>query len=306
MNVDSLQSNKVRWLLTSSILFTLFWLSSAVHAKDDIHERWGLHDPEQTAQVDHNAMSEILNFIVEPGNRFDTYAYYKLTGSGLSYVRQYKNFLTGVPVSQLNKDEQLAFWLNLHNLLVIEKITENLNNSRRMKNRRGTPDDAGKWWSETSVTIDGVSLSINDIEQHILLRHWQEPLIAYGLFYGTRGQAFKGTQAFTGSNVKKRLAKLARDYFKRRDSLRIRKGEVRVNSILAWNKDTFFDNSDEALIAHLKEYATNERWDNLNTVTSVSDDHHFNWSSVTQSPPRQYLDPNLLDQGSRGGYRGGS
>ncbi len=297
------QFNTKNFRIIGLLTLCLLHISLSATAQEDIHSRWASNIPQQTFEVDHSSMNSILSFITESRRKQDKYSYYKLRGKGLEFAQQYKTYLSSIPVSKLNKDEQLAYWLNLHNLLVIEKITLNIKQAKRLKNKRGTPSNVGTWWAEKMVSVEGVTLSIDDIEQHVLVQHWAEPLVLYGLFYGVKGQAFKGIEAFTGKTVNAQLASLATLFLNNDSNVDVRKSQVRLSSLLAWNKTRLFDDDDQKVLAHLRQYATDSMAVELLNVTSVSDKHDFDWKHLINSAPRKQT---ISGGASGGGYRGGS
>ncbi len=274
-------------------------------AKTD-HSQWAKHNPQETQTVEHKDMSSILNFLTVTERGKDSLDYELLTGPALAYVQEYKAFLESIPVSLLNKDEQLAYWLNLHNVTVIEKLGSSKSRSlKRIKDKRGEPGKPGDWWSAKLVTVEGVALSLEEIEQDILFAHWQDPLVAYGLIYGVRGDGFAGKQGFTGRNVKSQLATLAKEFVNQRSNVKVSRNKVQVSSLLAWNKDTLFDGDDQKLLAHLKDYASGDTAKRLQKATEINKKHKFSWTSDAYKRPRQQTSFSG-ESGGGGSYGGGS
>ena len=271
-------------------------------ASADEFDRWGTHVANESKPVDHTPMSNILRFLTVESGRTHAMDYARLTGKPMDYVVEYRKFLENIPVSVLNKDEQLAFWLNLHNVAVIENLGKEPKARRKVKKLRGEPGKPGQLWSQKLVTVEGVSLSLEDIEQNILVRHWSEnPDVIYGLFYGTKGSPFQGVRGFQGTTVNKQLAKLAEQFLNNRQNVKVRKGEVQVSSIIAWNKQPLFSNDDSALIAHIQSHAKGRLARDMANVNGVNSKHKFGWSSNAYIQPRQAAS----FSGSGGSYGGG-
>ncbi len=289
------------------VLAVMFSLS--VHAQSSIHDRWAKHDETSKKVVDHQAMDNILTFIAIPQDN-TRYNLRGLNSRVIQYITDYKTFLQTVPVSQLNKNEQLAFWLNLYNAAVIEKMTANISDSGKLKKLRGVPGDAGKWWSDKNIEVEGVLLSLEDIEQQVLAKQWQDPLFIYGLFYGVNGDGFSTSVAFTGSNVERQLKTMAKAFINDRANLKIKRGQARVSSLIAWNKEAVFNNSDEAILEHLRTYANAKTAKRLEGISEISKKHSFSWKTAVYSPPpvnrNSYATSGGAGLGGGGGYRGGS
>lgn len=290
---------KLRNLLRIGIYFSLV-LSAIANAQGDLHERWAINSEDSTLVVDHKPMTNILNFIAVPQDP-TKYDLSNVNERVLDYIGQYQDFLESVEISQLNKDEQLAYWLNLYNVTVIKKVASDTKQARKLKKLRGTPGNAGEWWANKSVEVEGVLLSLEDIEQNILARHWEEPLFIYGLFYGVSGDGFSSTVAFSGSNVQRLLKAMARKFVNKTSNVKVKRGQAQVSSLLAWNKETVFNGSDEAMLAHIKEYANSKVSNQLADVSKISDKHKFSWRTSIYSPA---ANRNAFGNGS-GGYSGG-
>lgn len=83
-------------------------------------------------------------------------------------------------IAKWNRDEQLAYWLNLHNLLVMQVVAENYPYVSFKKLRR-------MHWTRNMVTVKGVALSIQEIQDEIILAIWHDPMVIYGLFQASIG-----------------------------------------------------------------------------------------------------------------------
>jgi len=105
-------------------------------------------------------------------------------------------------ISTLPRNEQLAYWLNLHNALVVQAIA----NDYPMGNPSRVTDDMGRNFHDTPrITIDGVALSLRNIRQDIVYSNWAEPLVIYGFFHGDIGSPSLQRKAYTGDNIRETL-----------------------------------------------------------------------------------------------------
>jgi uncharacterized membrane protein YgcG len=272
----------------------------AVVNADDF-DRWASFNASENQTLDHTPMSNILRFLTVEAGRSHSMDYARLTGKPMEYVVDYRKYLQSIPVSALNKDEQLAFWLNLHNVTVIENLGKSPKSLKRVKKLRGEPGNPGTMWSQKLVTVEGIGLSLEDIEQKILVRHWNNPDVIYGLFYGTKGSPFQGVKGFQGATVNQQLDKLAEKFLNDRNNVKIRKGEVQVSSIIAWNKPALFSGDDSALISHIQSHAKGRLARDMTKVNAVNSRHKFSWSSNAYIAPRQ----SASFGGGGGGFGGG-
>lgn len=138
-------------------------------------------------------------------------AFKSLDETHLARLEAIQKDLTAVPghvsFSEFSKDEQLAYWLNLHNISVLLEITRHYPVKNMKKMARGK----GSVWEKKQLTVNGKPMSIRDMEAHIL-GNWEDPVVAYGLFMGAVGGPNLRHKAYTASTVYEDLRYNARDF----------------------------------------------------------------------------------------------
>lgn len=294
------------WIKVIAIFISFIALSS-FSAYASQYDKWAVNNPQSTTVVNHTPMSSIYKFLNAADSKKGLIAYYRSQGQVLEYVTKYRKYLEAIPVTALNKDEQLAYWLNLYNVTVIEMLSNDLKLTKKIKKLRGEPGNPGKEWSKKRVKVEKVYLSLEEIEQNILMANWKEPLVLYGLMYGTKGSPVLGFDAFKGSKVHEQLAAIAGKFISNKRNVKIKKNKVKLTSLYIWNKEVLFDNNDAKLIAHLQKYAQGSASSKLKKVTIVDSSHKYNWSTNAQGKPRKSANFNSgSGGGGGGGYGGGS
>ncbi|MEO0817512.1 MAG: DUF547 domain-containing protein [Pseudomonadota bacterium] len=179
-------------------------------------------------------------------------AYDAVRESAGSFLAAYANGLSRVDVTALKRDDQLAFWLNARNMLVVKALSEE-RSLRGFDNKRGTPMAPGPLWTEPRITINGVDLSIQDIETEIILAGWDSPYVLYGLYQGLEGGPPLRAEPFLGETVHATLTGIAQDYTDDRDIVRVRRNTVRLGEFYEWYAPVAFDGDSSALLAHVSE-----------------------------------------------------
>ena len=117
------------WYRVGSIVLGLLSLSvQAVFGapQAELWPRWQAHDPASTVRVDHSNWGRFLDEYLVTGhpsgvNRVD---YAAVTSADKALLDGYVAELEGVKVSGLNRDEQLAYWVNLYNAATVELIVD--------------------------------------------------------------------------------------------------------------------------------------------------------------------------------------
>ena len=166
-----------------------------------------------------------------------------------------------VDVTLLPRDEQLAFWLNLHNVLVVEAIASDYPVRRPS---RVKADDGTAFHSTERVTIRGESLSLRDIRE-LVMTHWPEPLVLYGFFRGDIGGPSLHHRAFTGANVRRELRNNAAEYANSLRGFNTTWGEPRVSEVYLEAAPHLFP-GDASLRAHLRDVLHKDLADELDAT----------------------------------------
>ncbi|MBB1275100.1 DUF547 domain-containing protein [Pseudoalteromonas sp. SR43-3] len=130
-----------------------------------------------------------------------------------SLVNDVKKYLESLPeknnLNLYSKQEQLAYWLNLYNITLINEIVKRYPIVSLEKILTG-PDSL---LDKKLVNIGSLQLSLSDIQYGILDKNYsKEPLIIYGLYQGYIGSPNINKKAFSGKNVYKLLKNNATDF----------------------------------------------------------------------------------------------
>lgn len=155
-----------------------------------------------------------------------------------------------VPLENFSRTEQLAYWLNLHNIAVIEALVEIYpeNDLKKELNGRKSILD------QKTLEVAGVPLSLNDIRHTILPANYEnDPMVLYGLFQGVIGGPNIRKRAFTSENVRRYLQENAEEFINSNRGTYAQNGKFEVSSMYERN-DHYFPNFDVDLKAHLARF----------------------------------------------------
>lgn len=154
-------------------------------------------------------------------------------------------------ISSLPRNEQLAFWLNLHNVAMMEMIAKEwpVREPREIK-VVGVPLDEAKF-----ITLRGIPVSLRNIREDIVFRNWQNPKVIYGFWRGEIGGPELQRHAFTGDNVSSLLDVAALDFVNSLRGTQKRGDRLEVASLYAEVAPFYFPDFESDLRAHLAAYA---------------------------------------------------
>ncbi|QOL24719.1 DUF547 domain-containing protein [Thalassotalea sp. LPB0316] len=173
---------------------------------------------------------------------------------------------TQTPLNAYNRKTQLAYWLNLYNVTVINEIASiyPLNNLKPILQG----DDS--ILSKKLLMVEGTPLSLNDIQYRILPALYPESdLYIYGLYQGIKGSPNIRRKAYTSANVEKSLFDNATEFVNSNRGTQFNGGSdtVRVSSFYQRNAN-LFPNFEKDLKVHLQKYANNTIIEKVNNATS--------------------------------------
>jgi Protein of unknown function, DUF547 len=175
----------------------------------------------------------------------------KVLESFTEYRKDLESVTETLDIASLPRNEQLAFWLNLHNVALLEQLAYRwpLREPREML-VGGVPLDEAR-----IITVKGVPVSMRDIRENIVFRHWKDPKVIYGFWRGEIGGPELQRHAFTGANVGSLLDIAATDYINSLRGTQQRGETLDVASLYAEVAPFYFRDFDTDLRAHLARYA---------------------------------------------------
>jgi len=160
-----------------------------------------------------------------------------------------------VSLEYFSRDEQLAYWLNLYNVTVLNEIIKVYPKRNLKKILVGKKSI----FSKELLTVAGIPLSLNDIQFTILKQNYDNnPLIMYGLYQGNIGGPNIRKKAYTGKDVNRALTNNAIEFINSNRGTQSKDEKIfRVSSMYDRNRVYFTDfNTDLTthLLGHLKGY----------------------------------------------------
>lgn len=256
--------------------------------------------------VDYGPIAEFNSVFVDEQRGRNKIAYAAVKTDGAVFMAQYMRYLSNIQVTSLSRDDQLAYWLNTRNFMIIHAMAE-APNRRRLNNLRGSADAPGSMWTQKRITVEGVELSIDDIEQGILLSSFNDdPNVLYGLYQGTTSGPTYPQQAFTGSTVRSQLVSLGQAFVNSRSGVKASRSKVEVPAIYDWYDDALFGGDVDTRNQHLIGLSDGRRAERLSTATQFKT-RKFGYSGDELVIRQQNLATGAASAGGGGGggYGGG-
>ncbi len=172
-----------------------------------------------------------------------------------------------VPMKLWTKNQQLAYWLNLYNVTMMEQLTLDYPIKKLKKRLYGKNNLLDK----KLLKVAGVDLSLNDIHHEILIKNWQDPLIMYGLFHGYISSANLRKQAYAHQTVYSQLRENAMEFINSNRGMRASGNSVILAELYDVNAK-LFPGWDASLKKHLVKYASATYQGRINGARNIKAD----------------------------------
>jgi hypothetical protein len=239
-------------------------------------ERWTAYDPHSDKQIDHQAWGAFLSRYLRIGaDGVHRVAYSRVTPADRAALDAYIDGLASLPISSYDRAEQLAYWINLYNALVVRVILDHYPvSSIQDVSPPSAPNGAGPW-NEKLVKVEGTPISLSDIQNRILRPIWHDPRILYALSCGAVSCPNLQPEPYEAGRIDHQLSKAAMAYINDPRCIQIEGDRLGVSSLYRWYAADF-GGSDSAIINHLMAYAEPKLAMTLERFERISDDG-FDW-----------------------------
>ena len=231
-------------------------------------EKFAARAETSAAAVDYAPLDRYYEVFGVPAGKRLKFKFDASKDVGTKYLRQYAEELAKISPASLSGDDQLAFWLNLRNALVLAHLSES-GGRANMKKDRGQPSAPGAAWTAKVVTVDGEALSIDDIERGVILANWKDPRVLYGLYQGTAGGPPADRKAYRGETVWADLAAAGKKYMTSPAGFELTKKAAEVSAIFDWYGAALFGDDEAALRAHVSTLITHGARINLEKTPAI-------------------------------------
>ncbi len=257
-----------------AILLMVFSLAAMAAPKSDLWERWAAYNAQSTAQIDHALWNGFLKKYLVVDGDVNWVRYGKVSKDDKKILDDYVRSLEVTTITKYNRNQQLAYWINLYNAATVKLILDNYPVESITKIKSGFLSFGP--WDKQLLKVEGEHVTLNDIEHRILRPIWDSPLLHYTVNCASVGCPNLATDAYTADNVWELARDNARAYINSARGVKVEKGKLQVSSIFVWFKPDF-GGSEKSTIAHIQEYAAPELAEQLATIKKITS-HDYDWT----------------------------
>lgn len=171
----------------------------------------------------------------------DGLVYYRALRSDRSKLDSFVSAIATASVDGASRGDQLAFWLNAYNALVLRAVIDQYPIPQRSKDypARSIRQIPGVF-ERTPRRVAGRTLTLDQIEQTVLTT-FDDPRVFLALGRGAVGSGRLRSEAYTGADIERQLADAAGECVRRAQCINIdRDGNaITVNAVFSWRERDF-------------------------------------------------------------------
>lgn len=248
-------------------------------------QRWTVHDNASSAQISYTSWTRFLQkYVIHGKHGINLVRYAAVSPVDHKSLIDFIKRLEAVKIDHYSRQQQRPYWTNLYNAETVNLVLQHY----PVKSIRDIDLGSGLSgffnglihtgpWNAKVLKVEGVPVSLNDIEHRILRPIWnQDPRTHYSLNCASISCPNLRRRAYTAQNMQQMLNSGARDYINNPRGVQIKHGKLIVSSIYVWYKSDF-GGTDAGVIAHLKRYAKPGLEKQLQGITRISG-NHYNWA----------------------------
>jgi len=259
-----------RCLAVFLLLSGLCLLAASQVRAQELKQTFASHDPQSAITVDHSAWDLLLqSYVVQGADGLNRVDYARFKKEAWPQLKAYIDQLQAVDVQALSRSEQFALWANLYNAKTIDVVLEHypVQSIRDIDISPGVFSDGP--WGHKGLEVQGIELSLDDIEHGILRPLWKDSRIHYAVNCASVGCPNLGKSAFKGASLEAMLDSAARGYIGSARGVQVKDGVVTASSIFSWYGNDFGANQAE-ILDHIRKYASPELQQNLKGVQAIA------------------------------------
>jgi hypothetical protein len=171
----------------------------------------------------------------------DGYVYYRALKSERRRLDEYLRQIASTDVDKQTRNEQIAFWLNAYNALVLSTVIDNYPAPRRsteypQRSIRQTPGA----FERIVHRVGGRMVTLDQIEQTILPK-FQDPRLYFALGRGAVGGGRLRSEVFAADKIEPQLAEVASECVTRAECIQVDAATNRLlaSAIFSWHEKEF-------------------------------------------------------------------
>lgn len=224
---------------------------------------------------DYGVWAEFLRSYLRPGaDGVTRVAYEQAKSDGADRaLRSWLGQTQQTDPGALTPAAQRAWWYNLYNAATVDLVLSDYPVGS-IKEVKGGLFNTGPW-DEDVLTVNGVALSLNDIEHGVLRPIYRDNRVHYAVNCASIGCPNLKATPWIAATLEADLDAAARDYVNHPRGADANGAVLYVSKIYDWYEDDF-GGSTSGVIGHLRKYANPDLSDDLMGISDI-EGSRYDW-----------------------------
>jgi hypothetical protein len=202
-------------------------------------ETWAAFDPASATKIDHTPWQQFLDRYLDARHESGVWRvhYGDVSPADRAALDGYLDSLGQTDPRRLNKNEQMAFWINLYNAYTVAIILDapGIESIREIKPRLFSIGP----WNHPFIAVADHLMSLNDIEHGVLRPYLDDPRIHFAVNCASIGCPNLRALAYTGDHLEQALSAAASEYIAHRRGARFDDDVLVLSSLFSWYAEDF-------------------------------------------------------------------
>jgi len=247
--------NKVRYLIVIALVIsiTVGWKAFTLYQATlaNAISQWDSSDENNFQAIDHSLWQGILTKYVKiNADNSHAFDYANVSVNDQSKLGHYLTQLQKIDPRDYRKNEQLAYWVNLYNALIIDLVLKHY----PLESVKEIGDGFTGPWNLELATVANTPISLNNIEHGILRPLWQDMRIHYVINCASIGCPDLPKKALSSTHIDAQLNAAAKRFINQKKAIDFGQNKLVLSSIYDWFS-VDFGASQAMLFKHLIDYA---------------------------------------------------
>ncbi|HAT2066859.1 TPA: DUF547 domain-containing protein [Legionella pneumophila] len=265
---------KILVLFLLSLCFITSTASASFHRS--LWPKWLVNAPLSKQSISHQAWQHFLDHhVITNEEDINLVDYTNINEKELASLKEYIKNLSQIDIDNYNRQEQLAYWINLYNALTVLTVA----NYYPIANIQEINISPGLFsvgpWGANIITIKNTNLSLDDINNRIIRPIWNDPRTHYALNNATIGAPNLSKQAYQGPLLEQQLNDAAFKYINSLRGVHVIEGKLIVSKLYDWYEEDF-GGTKKYVIKHLLQFAKEPLRNQLKHINTI-DSYIYNW-----------------------------
>lgn len=238
--------------------------------------KWQINNPISKKRISHKEWQQFLNeHVIINDEQINLVDYANLKPKDIELLKKYLQKLSKIDIDNYNRQEQLAYWINLYNALTVQTVASYypVANIQEINISPGL-FSVGPWGANL-IKVQNTFLTLDDIHNRIIRAIWNDPRTLYTLNDATIGAPNLSKQAYEGMIIEKQLNHAACAYINSLRGVQVIEGKLIVSKLYDWYIEDF-GGSKKDIIKHLEQFANEPLKSQLKHINSI-DSYIYNW-----------------------------